>query len=75
VFVHAAQAGNEIVFEGLDGPFGSIVTMDVGWDKLKVNIFCSQEVLKGLQCFVVKVLQFGVEAHSAEPGVNALICS
>jgi len=32
MFVGAAEAGNEAVFEGANGVFSSIVAVDVGWD-------------------------------------------
>jgi hypothetical protein len=38
VFVGAAEAGYEVVFERGDGAFGGIAMMEVGWDEFEVNI-------------------------------------
>ena len=38
-FVGAAQNGDEVVFEGLDGSFGGIAAMVMGWYELVVYPF------------------------------------
>ena len=38
VFVNAAETGDEMVFEGANGSFSSVATMDVGRCKLEVHI-------------------------------------
>jgi len=37
-----------MVFEGVNGAFGSIATMDVWWDQLMVHIFSNQKIFEGL---------------------------
>jgi hypothetical protein len=32
IFVSAAETGNEVIFEGADGAFCSIASMDSWWD-------------------------------------------
>jgi len=46
LFVGAAKAGNEIVFEGANGTFRSI-PMDVGWDQLEIHMLSNHEILEG----------------------------
>jgi len=43
--VCAAESGNEMIFEGLDGPFGSITAMDMWWHQLEIDGLCSHEFL------------------------------
>jgi len=44
------------------------------WDKLVVNAFGSKVVLKGTGSFIIKVLEFGAESHSAEMGMTNFVC-
>ncbi len=59
VLVCAAQARNEVVLESSNGMFGCIAAVNVWWDELIVHIFCSEVVLEGLGCLVVKALELG----------------
>lgn len=57
ILVHAAQAGNEMILERTNGTCGSIVTMNVGWGKLEVQVFSNKEIFKGIGAFVVKTVR------------------
>jgi len=56
VFVRAAEAGDEVVFERANGAFGGIASVDVGRDQLIINLFGSEVVLEGCRGFIVKTL-------------------
>jgi len=43
--VHAAQSGDEMIFEGLDGPFGGIAVMNMQWHQLEIDGLSSHEFL------------------------------
>jgi len=59
IFVRAAKASNEVVFECVDGSFCSIVMMDMGWDQLVIHIFSYQEVLEGWDASLSKHCNLG----------------
>jgi len=59
VFVHAAEAGDEVVFERANGAFGSIALVYMGRDQLIINLFSSEVVLEGRRSFIVKTLELG----------------
>ena len=56
LFISAAKASNEMVFESANGTFCSIAMVDVGWDQLEINMFSSREILEGTGCFVIQSL-------------------
>ena len=74
-FVDTAQAGDEMVFEGSDGAFGSIAAMDARWGELEVDRLVPQELLEGDGAFVVEALELGAKAGSAEALVEGLEAS
>jgi hypothetical protein len=39
VFVGAAEPGDEAVLERVNGVFSGIAAVDMGWDKLEIDIF------------------------------------
>ena len=47
--------------------------MDVWWDQLIVHIFRCQEFLEGLGCFVIKALEFWMEASGTKLGMRNLV--
>jgi hypothetical protein len=65
VFIHAAEAGNKMIFEGTDGPFCSIAAMDAWWYKLIIDIIVVHEFFEKSRAFVVKTLQAGLQAGFA----------
>ncbi len=58
VIVGAAQPGNKMDFECMDGVFSGIAVVYVWQDQLKVNVFGSEKLLEGCRGFVVQVLKF-----------------
>jgi hypothetical protein len=54
--VDTAEASNEMIFEGADGAFGSIATMNIWWGKLEVNVLGGEEIFQCLGSLVVKSL-------------------
>jgi hypothetical protein len=46
-----------VVFEGADGTFSGISTVNAGWRKLEVNVFLAEELFQGLGTFIVKALE------------------
>jgi hypothetical protein len=73
VFVGAAEAGNEVVFKRADGAFGSVAAMDVGRDKLEVDIFGAEEVFKDAGAFVVEALEDGSKAGFDKERMGAFV--
>jgi len=59
IFVHAAEAGNEVVFECVNGAFSGIASVYMGWDQLIINLFGGEVVLEGRRSFIVKMLDLG----------------
>jgi len=59
VFVRAAEAGDEVVFERATGAFGGIASVDVGRDQLIIHLFGSEVFLEGGRGLVVKSLEPG----------------
>jgi len=72
MLVSAAQAHNEVIFEGTDCTFSRIPAMDVGQDQLEINILSHHKCLEGTGGFIVKVLEFGAESHGAKAVVGNL---
>ena len=73
VFVDAAEAGDEMIFEGSDGSFGGVAAMDIGWHKLVGDIFVIEKLLKRRRAFVVEALELWAEAGLAELGVEGFV--
>jgi len=72
LLVSAAQARNEMIFEGPDCTFGRIPAMDVGQDQLEINILSHHKFLEGMGGFIVKALEFGAESRGAKAVVGNL---
>ena len=53
VFVDAAEARDEVVFERANGAFGGVASVDAGRDKLVVNVLCDHELFERVGAFVV----------------------
>jgi hypothetical protein len=71
--VSAAEASNEVVLEGADGPFGCIATVQMRGSKLKVDMFGSHEGLEGCRGFVVQALELRSEAAFGEKRVCTFV--
>ena len=56
IAIHAAEASNEMIFEGADCTFGCIAAVYIWRYKLVVNTFIDHELLKGIRAFIVKSL-------------------
>jgi len=59
VFVCAAEAGNEVVFERANGTFGGIASVYMRRDQLIINLFGSEVVLESSRSFIVETLELG----------------
>jgi hypothetical protein len=57
VFVNAAEASNEMIFEGPNGAFRGIATMHARRSKLEVNILIAEELFEGKGAFIVQALE------------------
>ena len=57
VRVSAAQDGDEMLFERPNGAFGGVLSVDVGWHKLVVDVVVFEVGPEGSKCFVVKALE------------------
>ena len=73
LWVSAAKASDEVIFEGPNGSFSGIAAMDIGWGKLIVNTLGLHELLKGCGGFIVQTLELGAEAGGAEVCVQNLV--
>ena len=57
VRVGAAQDGDEMIFERLNGAFGGVPSVDMGWHELVVDLVVVGVGPEGSICFVVKALE------------------
>ena len=57
ILVDTTQAGDEMIFEGADGAFRSIASMEVRRDKLKVDVGVTKKSLQSSRAFVVKAME------------------
>jgi hypothetical protein len=71
--VGAAKAGDEMVFESLDGVFGPVAMMEAGRSQLVVDVFIGHEVLEKLRGFVVEAMEPGTEATALEKAKNCFV--
>lgn len=51
--ISAAENGDEMAFEGLNGTFGGVAAVDMGWSQLEIDIMVGEELAKVGGCFVV----------------------
>jgi hypothetical protein len=51
-----------VIFEGADRLFSCIVVVQVGWDELIFDLFCSENLFNEGRAFVVEYLHCGLEA-------------
>ena len=72
VFVDAAQAGNEVIFERADGTFGSVASMHAGGYQLEVDTFVDEKGFEGSRAFVVQSMKLGAEPRRNEARVQRL---
>jgi hypothetical protein len=73
VFVNAAMASNEVIFEGENSALGSVAAMGAGWHELIINFFFLHEFFECIGTFIVKTLKLGFQAgRMAEFGVDGL---
>ena len=50
----STKSGNEVIFEGLDCPFGPVASMEAGGRELKFNVFVGDELFEELGGFIVQ---------------------
>ena len=70
IWVAAVNTCDQMVLERLDGPFGSVGAMQVGWGELKGESFFLHEGLESFGAFIVKSLENGSQASFGELGVE-----
>ena len=56
LFVGAAYAGYEMVFESADGLFCGVASMNVWWDELVLDLLLGHEAFESGGCYVVELL-------------------
>ena len=66
VIVCGDEARNKMVLEGLDGPFGGISPVQVGWDQLETLMFLQHVIFEVLGAFVVKDMHLWVQSPGAQ---------
>lgn len=71
--VCGAEAGNEVVLESTDCPFGRIAAMDAGGGELEINVGFMEETFEGGGGFVVHALEARSEAMGGEYGVSGFV--
>lgn len=62
VLVDAAQSGYKVILESLNCSFGGVALVNSWWDKLIIDLFGLHELFECVGAFVVKSLQFWLEA-------------
>jgi len=55
--VGTAETCDEMVFEGLDGAFGSVASMNAGRSELMVDALLVKVVFQELRTFIVKAME------------------
>ena len=62
IAVCTAQSGDEVIFEGLDGAFGGVGTMDAGGDSLEIDHLVDDVFFECFRALVVKALELRPES-------------
>jgi len=57
IFIHAAQPGNEMIFEGADFPLSGIALVEVWQDQLEIDTFMMKVLLECMGGFIFKALE------------------
>jgi hypothetical protein len=70
--VGAAKAGDKMILEGPNGPFGRVAAMQVWWGDLEIDASLDNVSLESGGGFIVERLQLGFEAPGREHGENLL---
>jgi hypothetical protein len=73
VFIHAAEPGDKMIFEGTNSTFGSITAVDTRGCKLVVDALGPQKLFEGNRTFVVEALELWAKTGSAKAGMEDLI--
>jgi hypothetical protein len=73
VFIHTTETGDKMIFEGTNSTFGSITAVDTRGCKLEVDALGPQELFEGNRAFIIKTLELGAKAGSAEAGMEDFI--
>ena len=73
VWVRSAQARDEVILEGPDGPFRSISPVDTGGGKLEIHILVVHELFEDGGGFVVESLEFGAKTCSGEDSMGTFV--
>jgi hypothetical protein len=73
VFVGAAQAGDEVIFERANGAFGSVSAVDVRWSELVVDVDAGHELLESGGCFVVELLELWFESALGQESMGSFV--
>ncbi len=66
IFIHAAQPGNEMIFEGADCLLGGIASVEVWQDQLEVDAFMMKVLLECAGGFIVKALELWLQSSCTE---------
>ena len=74
VAVCAAQSCDEMIFEGLDGAFGGIGTMDAGENLLEIDPLVDHIFSECFRALVVKALELRPQAGFDKHVVDMFVC-
>ena len=69
-----SQEGEEVVFEGANGPFGCIASMDMWGYKLEAAFVVSDGLLEGRAGLVIHGVQGRGLVSVFESGIDGLVC-
>jgi hypothetical protein len=74
VRVGAAQASNEVIFEGANGAFRRLATVNTWRHELEIDVLITKELFEGSAALIVKALELGAEASMNELKLDGLVC-
>ena len=73
IWFTSANPCDQTVVELLDGPFGSVVAMQVERGELEGDSFFSHEGLESCGAFIVKSLENGLQTSVGDLGVEGSV--
>jgi hypothetical protein len=63
----SGKDGKEVIFKYMDGVFGCVAAVDVGWDQLQGAVIVGNGLLEGCAGFIVYYVEFRLAACGGEP--------
>jgi hypothetical protein len=75
IWVRSAQAGDEVILKSANSAFGGVAAMIAGGDELVVDLLAVHVGFEHGRGFVVKPLEFGLEAAGFEEELGTCVGS